>query len=148
MLDDAGSLSVGFRERREGKETGEEEGKQNEESDERMISNFWRKKEKNVCSSLFCFPGRSPSVGSFMGDEGEVRWKGHHGGIRGRSKVIVVFVCVCVRARVSRLSAAVRRRLPLSVHGGRLVLHAVQVLLLGDGQHRRQDLIVLPVRQT
>lgn len=68
-------------------------------------------------------------------DQGEV--KGHR-----------CVVCVCVRVRVSQLSAAVRRRLPLSVHGGRLVLHAVQVLLLGDGQHRRQDLIVLPVRQT
>lgn len=84
--------------------------------------------------------GEEGGEGSLEGpswwDRGEV--KGHR--------------CVCVRVRVcvrvSRLSAAVRRRLPLSVHGGRLVLHAVQVLLLGDGQHRRQDLVVLPVRQT
>lgn len=47
-------------------------------------------------------------------------------------------------------SAAVRRRLTLPMHGGggALVFHAVQVFLLGDGKHRGQDLIVLPVRQT
>lgn len=32
--------------------------------------------------------------------------------------------------------------------GGALVLHVVQVLLLGDRQDRGQDLIVLPVGQT
>lgn len=47
-------------------------------------------------------------------------------------------------------SAAVWRRLTLPMHGGSgaLVFHAVQVFLLGDGKHRGQDLIVLPVRQT
>lgn len=45
-----------------------------------------------------------------MGEEGEVRRKGHHGGIGGRSKVIVVFVfvcacvCVCVSAGYQLLS--------------------------------------------
>lgn len=73
---------------------------------------------------------RAPSVGLGLGGVG---------GGAGR-----------VRSAVTRLSAAVRRRLTLSMHGGgsALVFDGVQVFLLGDGEHRGQDLVVLPVRQT
>lgn len=123
-------VKEGRKQRRRDKETAEWR-----KTDDQMS---WKRK-KNKCAFLclmfYFFPGPSPSGGQ--------SWEG--GGVRmvqGRSKVIVVFLCV------GQLSAAVRRRLPLSMHGGALVFHAVQVLLLRDGQNRGQDLIVLPVRQT
>lgn len=100
------------------------------------------KKKKQVCISLFDVLFFPWSI-SFWGSESR-RGRGGQDGI-GEVKG---HRCVCVRLCVRRLSAAVRRRLSLSMHGGTLVLHAVQVLLLRDGQHRGQDLIVLPVCQT
>lgn len=93
MLDDAGSLSFGFRKRREGKETGEEERKQNEESDEWMISNFWRKKKKHVQFSVlfswsFSFCGVLHGGGGGGSLEGPSWWD--QGEVKG-------YRCVCVR---------------------------------------------------
>lgn len=67
-------------------------------------------------------------------------------GLKGHCCCVCAFFCfvLCVSGQ---LSAAVGWWLSLSMHGGALVLDFVQVLLLRHRQHRRQDLVVLPVCQ-
>lgn len=121
------------------KSRGRKEGRREEKTAEWRKTDdqmSWKRKKTNVHFFVWCFI--FSLVHLLLGVRVEKRvgsgWCG--GGQRSS--------CFCV----GQLSAAVWRRLPLSMHGGALVFHAVQVLLLRDGQHRGQDLIVLPVRQT
>lgn len=156
------SVRVVTRKRKDRKKRGKEEevrwegGKRVDgvetERYEPMRNQKKKKKSASLLDVLF-FPWWSSFSGS------EVRW--------GRGRRVVVGVgmpglkghccCVCacffffvvvVLCVSGQLSAAVGRRLSLSMHGGTLVLDFVQVLLLRDRQHRRQDLVVLPVCQT
>lgn len=109
------------------------------------MRNQKKKKSASLLDVLF-FPWWSSFSGS------EVKWG------RGRRVMVGlgcwgwrVIVVVCARFFVlcvsGQLSAAVGWWLSLSMHGGALVLDFVQVLLLRHRQHRRQDLVVLPVCQ-
>lgn len=128
-------------ERKEGKETRREE-EETTEWRERWADELKRlEKKTSVHFCVWCFISSLVGLLQWVRGGGGVRVVEGGRGVRGGQRS-----SSC--SGVSWLSAAVGWRLSLSMHGGALVFHAVQVLLLRHGQHRRQNLIVLPVRQT
>lgn len=129
----------------------EKQGRESTEWKQRDMSRWGTKKKKKKKSASLLDVLFFPWWSSFSGSE--VKWG------RGRRVMLGlgcwgwrVIVVVCARfffflCVSGQLSAAVGWRLSLSMHGGALVLDFVQVLLLRDRQHRRQDLVVLPVCQ-
>lgn len=128
------------------------DGKQGRESTEwkQRDMSRWGTKKKKKCIIVGCFIFSMVELLQWVrGEVGEGQESnGGVGmlGLKGHCCCVCAFFCfvLCVSGQ---LSAAVGWWLSLSMHGGALVLDFVQVLLLRHRQHRRQDLVVLPVCQ-